>query len=79
MIGAAMLAIMGGSSFCPSDFLKDSAEEHKAPWRKGKETLAKLLKEGKDARGFAIKGKGKGRVWKEKRERCELKKREKDK
>ena len=69
-----MLVIMGVSSSCPSDFSENSTEVHKAHWRKGEETLAKLLKEGKDARGFAIKGKGKGKVWKEKRERCELKK-----
>ena len=53
---------MGGSSFCPYDFLEDSAKEHKACWRKGEETLAKLLKEGNDTEGFAIKGKGKGGV-----------------
>ena len=36
--------------------------------------MVKLLKEGKDAGGFTIKGKGKGGVWKEKKERGELKK-----
>ena len=34
---------------------------HIARWRKGKETLAKWLKEGKDTGGFAIEGKGKER------------------
>ena len=62
-----MLAIMGDSSFCPPDFLEESTEEHKVHWRNCEETLAKLLKKGKDSRGFAIKRKGKGIVWKEKK------------
>ena len=37
-------------------------KEHTTRWRKGEETLAKLLKEGKDTGGFAIEGKGKGEV-----------------
>ena len=40
---------------------------HIACWRKGKETLAKWLKEGKDTGGFAIEGKGKGRSMEKKR------------
>ena len=35
-------------------------KEHTARWRKGEETLAKWLKEGKDTGGFAIEGKGGG-------------------
>ena len=45
----------------PSDFLEDSMKGHIARWRKGKETLAKWLKKGKDTGGFAIEGKGKER------------------
>ena len=48
-------------------------KEHIPHFKKGEETLAKLLKEGKDTRGFAIEGKGKGEVWKRK-----VKKREKE-
>ena len=51
------------SSSYSSDFLEDSMKEHKTCWRKGKETLAKWLKEGEDTRGFAIEGKGKGEAW----------------
>ena len=42
-------------------------KEHKARWRKFEETLAKLLKKGKDTGGFTIEGKGKGEVWKRER------------
>ena len=42
-------------------------KEHKARWRKCEETLAKLLKKGKDTGGFTIEGKGKGEVWKRER------------
>ena len=35
-------------------------KKHTAHWRKGEETLAKWLKEGKDTKGFAIEGEGKG-------------------
>ena len=37
-------------------------KEHTARSKRGKETLAKLLKEGKDTGAFAIEGKGKGEV-----------------
>ena len=56
------------SSSCSSDFLEDSMKEHTTCWRKGEETLAKWLKEGKDTRGFAKEGKGKGKAWKKKGE-----------
>jgi len=49
-------------------------KEHKAHWRKGEETLAKLLKEGKDIRSFAIEGEGKEENMEERGGRCELKK-----
>ena len=51
-------------------------KEHTARWRKGVETLAKLLKEGKDTEGFAIRGKGKEEVWER---RCEPKKKKRRK
>ena len=50
-----VLAFWGGtSSSCPFGFLEDSGKGHKASWRKGEETVAKRLKEGRDAGGFAI-------------------------
>ena len=39
-------------------------KEHTTYWRKDEETLAKLLKEGKDTGGFAIEGKSRCEVWK---------------
>ena len=45
-------------------------KRHKARREKGEETLAKLLKEGRDARGFAIKRK---KVWRKRKECYELK------
>ena len=67
---AATLAIIGSSSSYPSDLLEDSMKRHKARREKGEETLAKLLKEGRDARGFAIKRK---KVWRKRKECYELK------
>ena len=64
---------MGGSSSHPSDFSKDSKKGHKARWRKGEETLAKFLKEGRDTGGFTIKRRDKKEVWKERKERYILK------
>lgn len=55
------------SSSWPSDFPEDSVKGYKVRWRKCEETLAKLLNEGKDIGGFAIKGKGKGEIWKRER------------
>ena len=40
-------------------------KEHIEHWKKGEEILAKLLKERKDTRGFAIEGKGKGEYGRE--------------
>ena len=51
-------------------------KEHIARWRKCEETLAKLLKEGKDTGGFAIEEKGKGEVWKKERKDVNQKKKE---
>ena len=64
---------MGGSSSYPSDFSEDSTKRHKVHWRKGEETLAKLLNKRRDARGFAIKRRDKKEVWKERKKRYELK------
>ena len=44
----------GVSSSYSYDFLEDPEKEHMASWRKGEETSAKWLKEGKDIGGFAI-------------------------
>ena len=49
-------------------------KEHIARWRKCEETLAKLLKEGKDTGDFAIEEKGKGEVWKKERKYVNQKK-----
>ena len=51
-------------------------KEHIARWRKCEETLAKLLKEGKDTGDFAIEEKGKGEVWKKERKYVNQKKKD---
>ena len=45
-------------------------KEYEAHGKKGEETLAKLLKGWRDARGFAMKRR---EVWRERKERYELK------
>ena len=54
-------------------------KEHTACWRKGEETLTKLLKEGKDTGDFAIEGKDKGEVWKRERKKVSQDKRRRGK
>ena len=53
-------------------------KEHIARWRKCEETLAKLLKEGKDTGDFAIEEKGKGEVWKKERKDVNQKKKDQE-